>query len=53
MQPRYFSFTPPFLKDFGLFCYLVVQVIVYIKGVKSSEIICLGLIFLHHRNLAF
>ncbi len=54
MQPHYFIFTPPFLKYFSLFFNLVVQVIVYIKSGKSSEIIYLGLIFfLHHRNLAF
>ncbi len=56
MQPHYFSFLvllPPFLKEFGLFFNWVVQVIVYIKGGKGSEMIYLGLIFLHHRNLAF
>ncbi len=48
MQPHllvlYFYSTFP--KRFVCF-----QVIVYIKGGKSSEIIYLGLIFLHHRNL--
>ncbi len=37
MQPHYFFFifTPPFLKDFGLFFNWVVQVIVYIKKVEK------------------
>ncbi len=49
----FFYFYSPLLKYFSLFFNWVVQVKVCIKGGKSSEIIYLGLIFLHHRNLLF
>lgn len=46
-----FDFT--YLKDFSVFFKCVVQVIGHIKGRKSCEIISRGVIFLHHKNLAF
>ncbi len=42
-----FFFTPPFLKYFSLFFNWVVQVVVYNKGGKRSEIIYIGLIFFY------
>ncbi len=47
-----FYFYSPFPKRFQFVFNWVVQVIVYIKGGKSSEMIYIGLIFLHHWNLA-
>lgn len=46
-----FYFTS--LKDFSVFFNCVVQVIGHVEGRKSCEVISRGVIFSHHKNLAF